>query len=162
HYVAANGVAQGPVGRDHLLGLWNQGKINAATLVWKEGMANWLPATSPETGLALPRSGWRSAHRVGIGVAAAALCLLLAGLSYAAYKYWWRGRVISDIVNRDKDLSGALGLVVCGVHVTRPDGKQEEIATTVGSCFAVSPEGHLLTNKHVVEDVWNALHADLL
>src|SRR5262249_9844387 len=91
HYVAANGVAQGPVGRDHLLGLWNQGKINAATLVWKEGMANWLPATSPETGLALPRSGWRSAHRVWIGVAAAALCLLLAGLSYAAYKYWWRG-----------------------------------------------------------------------
>src|SRR5262249_50080840 len=126
HYVADDGEPQGPVTRDHLLGLWNKGTLSPATLVWKEGMGTWVAITSPETGLGLTpaRARRRLSRRVWLGGAAAAGVLVLAGLGWAAYKFWARGPVITDVINRDKDLSAALGLVVCGVHVTQPDGKQ--------------------------------------
>ncbi len=55
---------------------------------------------------------------------------------------------------KDNDLAGALGFVVCGYHVEKPDGEQLEGGTTIGSSFAISSEGHFVTNKHVVEAIY--------
>jgi S1-C subfamily serine protease len=60
-------------------------------------------------------------------------------------------------VDRDEDLAGAVGLVVCGAEVSGKDGTHFEAPLCLGSCFAVSAEGHLLTNRHVVEPVWMAM-----
>lgn len=45
-YVAANGASQGPFDLDSLKNMAAQRSFTADTLVWKQGMANWLPAGS--------------------------------------------------------------------------------------------------------------------
>jgi S1-C subfamily serine protease len=62
----------------------------------------------------------------------------------------------------DSTIADAVGLVVCGYRVTFPDGTTGEEQVGSGTAFAVSPEGDLITNKHVVEETWNDLHAELL
>jgi S1-C subfamily serine protease len=52
-------------------------------------------------------------------------------------------------------IQNAVGMVVCGLHVVNAQGKEAEIVESSGTAFAVSPTGHLLTNKHVVEKVWS-------
>ena len=42
-YYALNGQPQGPVGADELERLVNAGTLTPYSLVWREGMANWLP-----------------------------------------------------------------------------------------------------------------------
>ena len=44
-----------------------------------------------------------------------------------------------------------MGYVVFGVQYTTPEGKHGEIQISSGSCFAISEDGYLLTNRHVVE-----------
>jgi S1-C subfamily serine protease len=46
----------------------------------------------------------------------------------------------------------AVGLVVCGWTVTWKSGGVWDDIDSTGSCFAVNAKGHLLTNKHVIED----------
>jgi hypothetical protein len=78
HYVSRRGVVEGPVSPDQLAELWVQHRLPADTLVWKEGMAAWLPLNSPQTGLVLPpRAGrWRPAWRAGAAVAVAVRAFL--------------------------------------------------------------------------------------
>jgi S1-C subfamily serine protease len=64
-------------------------------------------------------------------------------------------------IDREADLSGALGLVVCGFRLVEPSGKTSEIPISTGTCFSVSTDGYLITNKHVIENIWDATHADL-
>lgn len=40
HY-SANGKPCGPVSKEQLIQLYNSGKVNASTLVWCQGMADW-------------------------------------------------------------------------------------------------------------------------
>lgn len=44
----------------------------------------------------------------------------------------------------------AVGLVVSGERIRFPDGTIQETPESTGSCFAITPNGHLLTNRHVV------------
>jgi S1-C subfamily serine protease len=62
----------------------------------------------------------------------------------------------------DSAIADAVGLVVCGYRITFPDGTTGEEQIGSGTAFAVSPDGDLITNKHVVEQTWNELHAELL
>ena len=64
------------------------------------------------------------------------------------------GKTITNI-KQEKELGEAIGFVVCGDRVIGPDGKLKENPTESGSCFAVSADGYLLTNKHVVETTHN-------
>jgi S1-C subfamily serine protease len=65
-------------------------------------------------------------------------------------------------MSAESELSDALGLVVCGVNVVEADGEEVDRPLSTGSCFAISPDGFLLTNKHVVEDTKKLLNARLL
>jgi len=53
-YFDKAGQQQGPVGFDYLKNLWKEGKINALSFVWSEGMEKWLKIEeSPELEQAL-------------------------------------------------------------------------------------------------------------
>ena len=62
----------------------------------------------------------------------------------------------------DAEFSQALGLVVSGWRLTRPDGEQTDIPEGTGTCFSISPDGFLLTNQHVVEEYEKGLKANAL
>ncbi|QQL45318.1 CD225/dispanin family protein [Sulfuriroseicoccus oceanibius] len=48
-YYTENGTQQGPVSGEQMTALIQSGRINSQSLVWREGMANWLPvAQVPE------------------------------------------------------------------------------------------------------------------
>lgn len=59
--------------------------------------------------------------------------------------------VISSMDN-EAGLKNCIGMVVCGVHVSNDVGNHKELRLSTGSCFAITPDGYLLTNKHVVEE----------
>lgn len=62
-------------------------------------------------------------------------------------------------VKQEKDLGDAIGLVACGVQVINAEGKLNERTTGTGTCFAVSSDGYLITNRHVVEETRNLQRA---
>jgi hypothetical protein len=53
-FVSPEGKQEGPVSRDHLLGLLRQGAITSATLVWKEGLGNWQMLADAGLGILQP------------------------------------------------------------------------------------------------------------
>ncbi|MDA1013345.1 MAG: trypsin-like peptidase domain-containing protein [Planctomycetota bacterium] len=92
----------------------------------------------------LPRDRQRLV-RVGVGYGA---CLLLL----MAVVFWPRSsRQVVAAASDEQRISQALGLVVAGADVTAPDGTKAERQLGTGTCFAVTANGYLVTNKHVVE-----------
>lgn len=72
-----------------------------------------------------------------------------------------RGKVIQDLTD-EKAVSAAVGLVVCGASLIYPDGTEGDYVRSTGTCFMVSTNGYLLTNKHVIDWTWNLKKARLL
>jgi S1-C subfamily serine protease len=59
------------------------------------------------------------------------------------------------------EIPQATGLVVSGATVTNlKSGELFEVPGSRGTCFALSPKGYLLTNKHVVEEYAKLTRAD--
>ncbi len=63
YYVDGDGKEIGPVSREHLVELWQSGTILPTTLVWKEGLEDWLAISSPELGLLQSGESARSPHQ---------------------------------------------------------------------------------------------------
>ena len=50
-YAAINGGQAGPFNEQELITLIQKGHINQSTMIWKQGLANWIPANQiPEVG----------------------------------------------------------------------------------------------------------------
>jgi serine protease Do len=89
--------------------------------------------------------------------------VLVTAVAAAGVGFLPRARppVIRGIQHEDQ-IAGAVGFVVCGEVRTLPDGTRLERPSSTGSCFAVSRDGYLLTNKHVVESTWKLQRAPIL
>lgn len=62
---------------------------------------------------------------------------------------------------RDLVLADTVALVVPGVRLTFHDGSWAEERFGHGSGYAVSPNGHIITNRHVVEELVNFNNSEL-
>jgi S1-C subfamily serine protease len=50
-------------------------------------------------------------------------------------------------------MSASVGFVVVGMSAILSDGQTRQRPIVTGSCFAVTPSGYLLTNRHVIEQL---------
>ena len=103
-----------------------------------------------------------------IGAAAGLLIILTASAIFLVDKYR-KGELRLSSVSQNsyinshmsKDIPRATGLVVSGATVTNlKSGELVEVPGSRGTCFALSPKGYLLTNRHVVEEYVKLTRAD--
>ena len=92
-YYVENGQQKGPVTQDQMDELARQGTIKADSLVWTDGMANWLPY---------------SQARPGSGAAPA------AAVTGAAYASAMPAGLDADALAKKKVSGPAVGIIVCG------------------------------------------------
>jgi len=52
-----------------------------------------------------------------------------------------------------RQIKRGVGFVVCGWTVRRVERDVEEVQQSSGSCFSVSPDGYLVTSKHLIEEI---------
>ncbi len=97
-------------------------------------------------------------YRARIAAAYALIALLL----YLPFGMRWTSDTQVTSITQEDKLSKSVGLVVCGLQVKAADGAISDFVFSTGSCFAVNSTGYMLTNKHVVEETWNNMHATLL
>ncbi len=126
-----------------------------------------VPPPSPPLPLHSPRKRGPSAAVVLIAGGAVGLLVALL-IVVIAVVVWSRGglkglatsgtkddavRFDKNTSDQEKDqrLADVIGLVVCGDEITYADGSRKESARSTGSCFAVTRDGFLITNQHVVK-----------
>ncbi len=103
-----------------------------------------------------------------IGAAAGLLVILVASAIFVADKYRKGELRLSNVSqisyinsHMSMDIPHATGLVVSGATVTNlKSGELVEVPGSRGTCFALSPKGYLLTNRHVVEEYVKLTRAD--
>lgn len=84
-YVALDGQQQGPFDENTMRRLQGEGRIDAATLVWKEGMADWMPAGQAGLAQGAPRAA----------VVSPTGNVSLQGASFGeAVRRFWQGYVV--------------------------------------------------------------------
>lgn len=64
-------------------------------------------------------------------------------------------------VRQESLVESGVGLVVCGTTEISESGERREVVESTGTAFAISRDGYLLTNHHVVESVYNRMQIDL-
>jgi S1-C subfamily serine protease len=97
-----------------------------------------------------------SCVRLGVGLACLVglLALMLLSGPATADKSLFASHAAISSLDQDQEIAKAVGMVVCGMTARKGGGDEFDIPLSMGSCVAVSPTGHLLTNKHVIESVW--------
>ena len=85
------------------------------------------------------------------GFTTVALVATLSG--FCLLSMLFRGPQYVTASSDERALEDALGLVVCGYSGMNHLGKPFEHAESQGTAFAVSRDGYMLTNKHVIEEV---------
>ncbi len=179
-YVRVRGTVVGPLSSDQIGRMWESGQLQpfhevstdgqswspAATMIGPDGRRKVVregrPNEQPEhaefdlPAPACRRSRLPAAQWVVLGIA---LVLLVGGIGgILLFKKFGNNSSGERIIglNDEDRLKRALGLVVCGMEVTLPDGEIVEELLSTGTCFSVTADGLMVTNAHVIEDIANA------
>lgn len=167
---------QGPFSEQQIQTWLNSGELPGETLLWLEGMNDWVPAhtlstfsfhsrletqerrrPAPEServqskGLfSRLRPPWRRAVMIAVG-AGIVLTPLFAGLLFVIL--WSQEphdpRLVSDS-NDHNGLTNSVGLVIVGIAYEK-DRRKLEIPLATGTGFLISPQGDVVTNRHVIQ-----------
>jgi S1-C subfamily serine protease len=126
-----------------------------------------IPASNPAMPAAAPARG---AWWWVLGIVVGAVLLVLLGAAAFFLADWYRrgewrrsGTSRSPYVNSQvsSEIPRAIGLVVAAASVTNlKTGEMIEVPGSRGTCFALSPSGYLLTNRHVVDEYVKLTRAD--
>ena len=174
YYLDASQSQVGPFSLSVMMTLIQNGGISRGTMVCASGESQWTSVEQhPVLSGALPGS-WR-----WFVIACTSAFLLIGGIGGTfVLGPLLKTQANSDKDSSDKDsdknssdnsdkkesrdsllvtslkdeeiVKQAVGLVVLTMRVKWPDGRIEEEPKKTGSCFAISPDGYLLTNRHVV------------
>jgi S1-C subfamily serine protease len=172
-YYGAGNQPVGPLPASEIRALIAQGTLTRGSLLWKDGMESWTPASSlpefagptvPPLVLPSPPSSGRASRirirrgRILAAAGAVALLCLIGGAIVAFKPLGIDSSLGASAVRGPKDedrARGSIGLIVCGWTVTMNDGKVSDWTEGSGTGFAVTSDGYLITNKHVVESAAN-------
>jgi uncharacterized RDD family membrane protein YckC len=145
-YYAFNGAQQGPITQEAIAQLIASGQLPIDSLVWREGMANWIPARSvPELAAAAPHAASliesAGSTVVGYGLGDSTYTPQLASNAYVHYGGFWI-RVLAAIIDwlviglPFVILEKALGIDT-GFHFYLGRTPQPAVAPITGlSCFS--------------------------
>lgn len=168
HYASGTNPV-GPVDLATLQSLVQQGTMTRDTEVWREGMPHWLPAGDvPQLAAILSPNHTAPRHDPvasaprssggGKRVAAFALVfmLLIGGGVAAAVFFGLDDDVIGDedyitSISQDDDITNAVGLVVVGWEFVLQSGEKYQSPVSTGTGFAITEDGYMITNKHVID-----------
>ncbi len=167
-YYATGDDPVGPVDSGTILRLIQQGQLTTEALVWREGLQEWTQAGNlPEfshTSIA-PAPAAPPSYPTGRSPGGGSTWLIIATAIFTTLVvvlgliYFWDdlfrtvGGNVGPIRHHDEtEIEEALGLVACGWSLHGSNGVVTDLPLNTGTCFAISATGHLLTNKHVVED----------
>ncbi|HMO13594.1 MAG TPA: trypsin-like peptidase domain-containing protein [Pirellulaceae bacterium] len=92
-----------------------------------------------------------------IAISVFCVCMCGGGITVSSSLFFFRdsiftGASINRVSNNEAQLSRAVGLVVVGFNGLGTDGRNRVFVLGTGTCFAVTSDGYLFTNQHVVED----------
>lgn len=177
HY-EINGKKFGPEPAGLLNQYYKRNLIDGNTSVWREGMVQWTPIKSvAELNWIVPKAPAKPKFKsrpLLAGLVGAVFAFIIVAPIYYFFildrstdassesvgnSEFQRmttatpqvGIVINDIKD-NLSIQKSVGFVVCGFKII-VNGKTGELPIGTGSCFAVTPDGSYLTNKHVVEDI---------
>ncbi len=167
----------GPARPEHIVALVQSGQLNSQSLVWKQGLPAWVALRDvPELSCLLMSSqtpgsqahagNSRGYHAAGMNstthgtrawrlliITAAIVLALMALMTFLVLDA--RNLRPDSSINAAtlNDIGQAMGIVVAGLSRTnRKTGVLDEQPCGRGTCFALSPNGHVLTNKGLVEE----------
>lgn len=172
YYSSAGGQTSGPVAASQIRQLIESGRLRTSSQVCREGEQTWQPLDSVAE---FRDAAFRPTLKPIVIAAVTAIgLLLLAALATSAFSgsrikdafssvvHWISGDssgtqsdgqlLVTSVKDRSK-FPSAVGLVFTSIRRINPDGAPgKRIKCSTGSAFAITPDGYLLTNRHVAVD----------
>ena len=159
-FVSKNAKSLGPFDIAQMIRKMQANEIKGDTLIYGEGDERWRPLSTFNNLVELQTLAGqqqRDTRRL-ITIAVFAVVLVsgsyfldsMPRLSLPGIPSLFGGTITS--VKDDASLEDSLGMVVCGLAATMPSGEERELPQSTGTSFAITHDGFMLTNSHVVKE----------